>query len=84
MDHLCVSVPSVPLPSVKVMDVYDETSSSMWVTWGSVEGATGYVMLYRPINEPQLEKEVDLCFHIQLLDRLPTSQNSLRNRARKI
>lgn len=67
------------------MNVYDETSSSMWVTWGSVEDATGYMLLYRPINEPQLEKEVDLlCFHIQLLDRLPPSQNSLRKRARKI
>lgn len=73
-----MSVHSVPLPSVKVMNVYDETSSSMWVTWGSVEGATGYVLLYRPINERQLEKEVGfLCFHIQLLDRLPPSQNSL-------
>lgn len=40
------------------MNVYNETSSSMWVTWDGVEGATGYLLLYTPINEPHLAKKV--------------------------
>lgn len=44
------------------MNVYDETSNSMWVTWGGVEGATGYLLWYTPLNDPQLAKEVQfLC-----------------------
>ncbi|XP_029705380.1 collagen alpha-1(XII) chain isoform X1 [Takifugu rubripes] len=75
---------TLPLPSVKVMNVYDETSSSMWVTWGSVEGATGYVLLYRPINEPQLEKEVRLggdATDIQLKQLTPETEYSITLRA---
>lgn len=55
-DSLCLSV---AVPSSDTMDVYEQTSSSMKVKWDSVKGATGYILLYRPINQPQLEKEVD-------------------------
>lgn len=55
---------SVPVPSVEHMYVYEQTSSSMRVKWDSVKAATGYSVLFRPINEPQLENEVD----VQLAD----------------
>lgn len=57
---LTVSVPSVPLYTVENMNVYDETSVSMRVSWDGVVGATGYMLLYNSINasEPQLESEV--------------------------
>lgn len=55
---LRVCVVSVPVPAVETMEVYDETQDSMWVKWDNVEGATGYMLLYRPISDPQLEKEV--------------------------
>lgn len=57
---LTVFVPSVPLYTVKNMNVYDETSVSMRVSWDGVVGATGYMLLYNSINasEPQLESEV--------------------------
>lgn len=56
---LIVFLCSVPVPSVEVLDVYEQTSSSMRVKWDRVKAATGYILLFRPINEPQLEKEVD-------------------------
>lgn len=48
------------LPGVKDIKVYDETSTTMKVTWDEVGGATGYMLLYKPLNaaEPELEKEV--------------------------
>lgn len=51
---------SVPVPQVENMDVYDQTSSSMKVKWDSVPAATGYILLFRPTHQPQLEKEVDV------------------------
>lgn len=49
---------------MELMDVYDQTSSSMRVKWDRVEASTGYILLYRPTSEPQLGKEVD----VQLAD----------------
>uniref|UniRef100_A0A3Q4H193 Collagen, type XII, alpha 1b n=1 Tax=Neolamprologus brichardi TaxID=32507 RepID=A0A3Q4H193_NEOBR len=51
---------TLPLYTVKNMNVYDETSVSMRVSWDGVVGATGYMLLYNSINasEPQLESEV--------------------------
>lgn len=51
---------SVPVLPVENLDVYDLTSSSMRVKWDGVTAATGYILLYRPVSEPLLEKEVDL------------------------
>lgn len=61
---LVVCLCSVPVPPVENMDVYDQTSSSMKVKWDRVPGATGYILLFRPTHQPQLEKEVD----VQLAD----------------
>ncbi|MEQ2198497.1 hypothetical protein XENOCAPTIV_013650 [Xenoophorus captivus] len=66
---------TLPLPAVLNMNVYDETSSTMRVSWEAAAGATGYLLLYRSINasEPQLEQEsmlsvgTDLCvFSLQV------------------
>ncbi|CAJ1087212.1 collagen alpha-1(XII) chain isoform X6 [Xyrichtys novacula] len=42
------------------MTVYDETSTTMRVSWEEANGATGYILLYKPINssEPQPVGEV--------------------------
>lgn len=47
------------VPSVKIMNVYDQTPSSLRVKWEDVEAATGYMLLYRPVTEPLLAKEVE-------------------------
>uniref|UniRef100_A0A3B4EY55 Collagen alpha-1(XII) chain n=1 Tax=Pundamilia nyererei TaxID=303518 RepID=A0A3B4EY55_9CICH len=51
---------TLPLYTVKNMNVYDETSVSMRVSWDGVVSATGYMLLYNSINasEPQLESEL--------------------------
>uniref|UniRef100_A0A3Q2PH07 Collagen, type XII, alpha 1b n=1 Tax=Fundulus heteroclitus TaxID=8078 RepID=A0A3Q2PH07_FUNHE len=48
---------TLPLPAPANLKVFDETSSSMRVSWEEAAGATGYLLLYRSINasEPQLE-----------------------------
>ncbi|XP_057679033.1 collagen alpha-1(XII) chain isoform X2 [Corythoichthys intestinalis] len=53
---------TLPLPAVTSVNVYDETMSTMRVRWQPVDGASGYVLLYRSINgtEPQTDKEVRL------------------------
>lgn len=64
---LCASVLSVALPGVKNIKVYDETSTTMKVTWEEVGGATGYMLLYKALTaaEPELEKEVKSSRHQQ-------------------
>uniref|UniRef100_A0AAX7SU24 Collagen, type XII, alpha 1b n=1 Tax=Astatotilapia calliptera TaxID=8154 RepID=A0AAX7SU24_ASTCA len=51
---------AVPCVKLTNMNVYDETSVSMRVSWDGVVGATGYMLLYNSINasEPQLESEL--------------------------
>lgn len=48
------------LPSVTGLQLLDVTHSTMKATWDSVEGASGYMLLYGPlIEDGQLnEKEV--------------------------
>ncbi|XP_008292859.1 collagen alpha-1(XII) chain-like isoform X2 [Stegastes partitus] len=50
---------TLPLSAVKNMNVYDETTSTMRVSWEAAAGASGYMLRYRPINatEDQLERE---------------------------
>lgn len=64
---LCASVLSVALPGVKDIKVYDETSTTMKVTWDEVGGATGYMLLYKALNaaESEPEKEVKSSRHQQ-------------------
>uniref|UniRef100_A0AAQ4QZ60 Collagen type XII alpha 1 chain n=1 Tax=Gasterosteus aculeatus aculeatus TaxID=481459 RepID=A0AAQ4QZ60_GASAC len=51
---------TLPLSAVSDMKVFDETSSSMKVSWARADGATGYMLLYKSTNAtgPQLENEV--------------------------
>uniref|UniRef100_UPI003AAE1D4A collagen alpha-1(XII) chain-like n=1 Tax=Centroberyx gerrardi TaxID=166262 RepID=UPI003AAE1D4A len=44
---------TLPLSAVENMRVYDETMSSMRVSWEEAEGATGYMLLYRAVNATQ-------------------------------
>uniref|UniRef100_A0A7N8YF87 Collagen, type XII, alpha 1b n=1 Tax=Mastacembelus armatus TaxID=205130 RepID=A0A7N8YF87_9TELE len=48
---------TLPLPPVERMNVYDEAVTTMRVSWEAVDGATGYMLLYKSINasEPQLD-----------------------------
>lgn len=49
-----------PLSSVRNLNVYDIGSTSMRVRWEPVNGATGYLLTYEPVNAtvPVAEKEV--------------------------
>ncbi|XP_010877450.3 collagen alpha-1(XII) chain isoform X2 [Esox lucius] len=51
---------TLPLSAVRKMVIYDEHPTTMRVKWEEVVGATGYMLLYRPINstEPVVEKEM--------------------------
>ncbi|XP_010787318.1 collagen alpha-1(XII) chain-like, partial [Notothenia coriiceps] len=71
-----------PLSAAKNMNVYDETSTTMKVTWGAAEGATGYMMLYRATNatEPQLEQEIRVggeVTNVQLVQLTPRTAYSI-------
>ncbi|XP_051908747.1 collagen alpha-1(XII) chain-like isoform X2 [Hippocampus zosterae] len=73
---------TLPLPAVSSINVYDETLSSMRVRWRPVDGASGYIVLYRSINgsEPQLDKEVRVradVSDIQLARLLPNTAYSI-------
>lgn len=50
----------MPIPSVRNLNAYDITSTTMRVRWEPVSGATGYVLLYEPVNAtiPATEKQV--------------------------
>uniref|UniRef100_H2MS91 Collagen alpha-1(XII) chain n=1 Tax=Oryzias latipes TaxID=8090 RepID=H2MS91_ORYLA len=74
---------TLPLPSVKFMNVFDETMSSMRVRWDSVAGATGYMLRYKSINgtEPQLEQEVRVAGGVtntQLLQLIPNTEYAIK------
>ncbi|XP_049446985.1 collagen alpha-1(XII) chain isoform X1 [Epinephelus fuscoguttatus] len=67
---------TLPLSVATNMIVYDETSSTMKVSWDEADGATGYMLLYKSINatEPQLEKEVRVggdVTNVQLVQLIP-------------
>uniref|UniRef100_A0A096MGL7 Collagen alpha-1(XII) chain n=1 Tax=Poecilia formosa TaxID=48698 RepID=A0A096MGL7_POEFO len=70
---------TLPLPPASNLKVYDETSSSMRVSWEAAAGASGYLLLYRSINasEPQEEQEVRVAGGVtntQLLQLIPNTQ----------
>ncbi|XP_068454822.1 collagen alpha-1(XII) chain [Clinocottus analis] len=73
---------TLPLSAVTKMNVYDETSSSMKVSWDAADGATGYMLLYRSTNatEPQLENEIRVgggVTDVQLVGLIPNTQYSM-------
>lgn len=51
---------TVPISSVRNLNVYDIGSTSMRVRWEPLNGATGYLLTYDPVNAtvPTTEKEV--------------------------
>lgn len=53
---------TVAIPSVRSLNAYDVTSRTMRVRWEPVKGATGYMLLYEPVNAtiPATEKEVTI------------------------
>ncbi|KAA8582941.1 hypothetical protein FQN60_015487 [Etheostoma spectabile] len=69
---------TLPLSACKNMKVFDETSSTMKVSWDEALGATGYMLLYKSINatEPQLENEVRVgggVTNVQLVELTPNT-----------
>ncbi|XP_067335458.1 collagen alpha-1(XII) chain isoform X2 [Channa argus] len=51
---------TLPLSSVRRMNIYDEQTTTMRVRWEEAEGATGYMLLYSSINatQPTSEEEI--------------------------
>ncbi|XP_047429514.1 collagen alpha-1(XII) chain-like [Mugil cephalus] len=49
---------TLPLPSVRNLKVYDETTTTMTVSWDEAAGATGFMLLYKPVSGADAEKEV--------------------------
>ncbi|XP_034384020.1 collagen alpha-1(XII) chain-like [Cyclopterus lumpus] len=73
---------TLPLSAVTNMNVFDETSSSMRVSWDPADGATGYMLLYRSTNatEPQLDNEVRVegnITDVKLVQLIPNTQYSI-------
>uniref|UniRef100_A0A8C5R881 Collagen alpha-1(XII) chain n=1 Tax=Leptobrachium leishanense TaxID=445787 RepID=A0A8C5R881_9ANUR len=51
---------TLPIPSLKNLNTYDVGTTTMRVKWDRVNGATGYLLLYDPVNAtvPTAEKEM--------------------------
>ncbi|KAL0969281.1 hypothetical protein UPYG_G00224980 [Umbra pygmaea] len=51
---------TLPISAVRKMNIYDERQTTMRVRWEEVVAATGYLLLYRPLNStgPKVEKEM--------------------------
>ncbi|XP_034555947.1 collagen alpha-1(XII) chain [Notolabrus celidotus] len=74
---------TLPLPSPRNLNVYDESSTTMRVRWEEVGGATGYMLLYKSINasEPQQEREVRVggdVTSVQLEKLIPSTAYAIR------
>uniref|UniRef100_A0A8D2LYC8 Collagen alpha-1(XII) chain n=1 Tax=Varanus komodoensis TaxID=61221 RepID=A0A8D2LYC8_VARKO len=73
---------TLPIPSVRNLNAYDVTSTTMRVRWEPVNGATGYMLLYDPVNAtvPAVEKEMRVggsVNDVQLVDLLPNTEYTL-------
>nr|XP_028578625.1 collagen alpha-1(XII) chain isoform X4 [Podarcis muralis] len=73
---------TLPIPSVRNLNAYDITSTTMRVRWEPVSGATGYVLLYEPVNAtiPATEKQMRVgasVNDVQLLDLIPNTEYTL-------
>ncbi|XP_075454120.1 collagen alpha-1(XII) chain isoform X2 [Ascaphus truei] len=51
---------TLPIPSVRNLNIYDIGTTKMRVKWEAASGATGYLLLYEPVNAtvPATEKEM--------------------------
>uniref|UniRef100_A0A8C5SF87 Collagen type XII alpha 1 chain n=1 Tax=Laticauda laticaudata TaxID=8630 RepID=A0A8C5SF87_LATLA len=70
---------TLPIPAVRNLNAYDVSSRTMRVRWEPVKGATGYVLLYEPVNAtiPATEKEVTTTAHLTSRDPLTTQEVTL-------
>ncbi|MGH0138823.1 UNVERIFIED_CONTAM: hypothetical protein FKN15_011844 [Acipenser sinensis] len=73
---------TLPLSSVRNLNIYDIGTTTMRVKWEAASGATGYLMLYEPVNAtvPAVEKELRVGYDVtdvQLVQLLPNTEYTL-------
>ncbi|RXM27373.1 Collagen alpha-1(XII) chain [Acipenser ruthenus] len=73
---------TLPLSSVRNLNIYDIGTTTMRVKWEAASGATGYLMLYEPVNAtvPAVEKELRVGYDVtdvQLEQLLPNTEYTL-------
>lgn len=60
---VCVFVFPVALPMVDNLDLFEITHNSMRVQWSAAEGASGYMILYAPLDEAGSSDEKEVQKH---------------------
>uniref|UniRef100_A0A8C0J562 Collagen type XII alpha 1 chain n=1 Tax=Chelonoidis abingdonii TaxID=106734 RepID=A0A8C0J562_CHEAB len=73
---------TLPIPTIRNLNAYDIGSTSMRVRWEPLRGATGYRLLYEPLNAtiPAVEKEMRVgstVNDVQLVDLIPNTAYTL-------
>ncbi|KAG6934328.1 collagen type XII alpha 1 chain, partial [Chelydra serpentina] len=73
---------TLPIPTIRNLNAYDIGSTSMRVRWEPLRGATGYRLLYEPLNAtiPAVEKEMRVgssVNDVQLADLIPNTAYTL-------
>uniref|UniRef100_A0A8D0HQC1 Collagen type XII alpha 1 chain n=1 Tax=Sphenodon punctatus TaxID=8508 RepID=A0A8D0HQC1_SPHPU len=73
---------TLAIPSIRNLNAYDIGSTSMRVRWEPLTGATGYLLLYEPVNAtiPTTEKEMRVgasVNDVQLVDLIPNTEYTL-------
>nr|XP_033792023.1 collagen alpha-1(XII) chain isoform X1 [Geotrypetes seraphini] len=73
---------TLPIPAVRNLDVHDVGTSSMRLRWDPATGATGYLLLYDPVNATVPASVKELRFdgsvtNVQLQDLLPNTEYTL-------
>ncbi|KFP75574.1 Collagen alpha-1(XII) chain, partial [Acanthisitta chloris] len=73
---------TLPISSVRNLNVYDIGSTYMRVRWEPLNGATGYLLTYEPVNAtvPTTEKEMRVgpsVNEVQLVDLIPNTEYTL-------
>ncbi|XP_069574960.1 collagen alpha-1(XII) chain isoform X2 [Brachyistius frenatus] len=73
---------TLPLSDVKMINIYDERTTTMRVRWEQADGATGYMLLYSAINatQPTAEQEMRVggdTTEVQLVKLLPNTAYTL-------
>ncbi|XP_077162695.1 collagen alpha-1(XII) chain isoform X2 [Paroedura picta] len=73
---------TLAIPSVRNLNAYDITSTTMRARWEPLDGATGYLLLYDAVNAtvPTTEKEIRVgasVNDVQLVDLIPNTEYTL-------